>query len=142
MKDLPWKQELNLLYELDQKERKNYVNFLISKGYIPGTYIKNWQIFAEEYVKLHNLGDRIFGDSFRDFRIKRLVENFSEDAILDSDLRFKLYCLVKHLDQDKDTQNKFLIKLKCLDKCDEIVKSLEDRIKISENVQLQTKILV
>jgi len=146
MTDHIWKEELHLLYSLDQKERKNYINFLMSKGYIPGTYITNWQELAEEYIKSqgksYNLGDRIFGDSFRDFRIKKLVENHVNEAIQNDECRFEMFCLVKHLENDSDTQTLFLNKLKSLNGCKDIIKNLEERINMNDNKSLKTKVLV
>lgn len=141
-----WQDELKLLYELDQKERKDYANFLMKKGYIAGTYIPNWKELAEEYQKLKikdtpSLGDRIFGDSFRDYRIKKIINEHMNDVLADFDMRFKMYCLVKHSDHDKDLQNMFLEKLKNINNCDEIVKNLEERIKIVEYKGLKTKAL-
>jgi hypothetical protein len=141
-----WIQELKLLYDLDVKERKEYANFLMSKGYIPGTYIQNWQELVEEYQIKNNRsyqpGDRIFGDSFRDFRIRKLVKEHAADAIHESELRFKMFCLVKQLDQDKDTQTYFLKKLKKINNCEEIIKNLEERININDHKPLKTKVLV
>lgn len=140
-----WQDELKLIYELDQKERKEYANFLMKKGYIPGTYIHNWKQLAEEYKKSKrkdsNLGDRIFGDYFRDFRIKKIMNEHMNEILVDFDLRFKMYCLVKHSDHDKELQNVFLEKLKSINNCDEIIKNLEERIKINECKVLKSKAL-
>lgn len=141
-----WIEELKLLYDLDVKERKEYANFLMTKGYIPGTYIQNWQELVEEYQiknnKSYQPGDRIFGDSFRDFRIRKLVKDHVTEAIRDDELRFQMFCLVKHLDQDKETQTYFLKKLKRINNCEEIIKNLEERININDYKSLKTKILV
>lgn len=141
-----WIEELKLLYDLDVKERKEYANFLMTKGYIPGTYIQNWQELVEEYQiknnKSYQPGDRIFGDSFRDFRIRKLVKDHVTEAIRDDELRFQMFCLVKHLDQDKETQTYFLKKLKRINNCEEIIKNLEERININDYKSLKTKVLV
>lgn len=141
-----WIEELKLLYDLDVKERKEYANFLMSKGYIPGTYIQNWQELVEQYQiknnKSYQPGDRIFGDSFRDFRIRKLVKDHVIEAIRDDELRFQMFCLVKHLDQDKETQTYFLKKLKKINNCEEIIKNLEERININDYKSLKTKVLV
>lgn len=144
--DIFWKSELDDLFDLDQKERKSFDDFLEKKGYIKGSYLNNWSELISEYQNLrgmnYSLGDRIFGNILRDTRIENIVLKYSDSIILDPEYRDKLYTLVKNSDNNLNLQLFFLEKLKKHSRCPKITKNLEERIQISSNYQQSSAILI
>lgn len=138
--ELFWKKELNYLYEICQKERQEYSNFLTKKGHFPGTYIPNWNKLAEEFIKSkgqnYRHGQRIFGDTFRDFRLKNLVDSFLNEIIKIPDCTKKLFELIKYSDNDAQLQMFFISKLK-KSNCDEsLIKILDEKISLNKDHKL------
>lgn len=139
MNEITWQEKLNKLFIIDQKERKDYDDFLNKKGHIKGTFIKNWHTLAKEYQNSKGLdyipGDRIFGNDLRDTEIENLVLKYANDAIVEPEYRNKMFTLVKHADNNLNLQIFFLSKLKNNIYCRDIAKYLEERIKSNSNQQ-------
>lgn len=121
---ITWQKNLDYLYNLYQQEKKDYETFLQKEGYILGTYIEDIESVVKKYQKSrgitshHNI--RLFGDSYRDFVLKDIVEKHFKEIIKDSKLQKQAITLLKIMKTYPETCNFFLLKLKENEKLESI----------------------
>lgn len=113
---MDWKINLKYLFDLYQREKKEYEMFLKSEGFILGTYIEDIDSIVQKYQKSrginHIKGNRIFGDSYRDLLLKEIIENNYYDIINNSFLQEQTLSLLKIMKTYPETCNFFLEKMK------------------------------
>lgn len=109
---MDWKQNLEYLYNQYQAEKQEFEKFLTKHGYILGTYIQDIFKIVQKYQKSrginHQEGDRLFGDSYRDFLLKNIIEENIEEIKNDKTLKKQVLSLL-NISKTHPESNKYFV---------------------------------